>query len=168
MKPFPGTIRKDFTIKCHPYNLTDDQVEWLREVFPVTENLTIIQQMGISYPTLYKLTKQYGLIKTEEGLTAIRKRKSDRQRMMFRLARLQLMGGQTPHRCTNVRIQPYTKHQINRRNRAVSRYGYIVKDGYQARDNDPERYIIYYDEQTQRSPTFEANCAIDGFQIKEL
>lgn len=37
MKPFPGEVRKDYTIKCHPYVLTDDQEEWLSETFPMTE-----------------------------------------------------------------------------------------------------------------------------------
>lgn len=168
MKPFPGTVRKDFTIKCHPYVLTDDQAAWLREVFPMTENIAIIRAMGISYPTLYKLVKRYDLQKTEEGLRAIRQRQADHHKRMIRQARLHLMGGETPRTCKNVRIQPFTKSQIGRRYHAIHIYGYIVTEGHQARDNDPERYIIYYDQTTRRSATFEANCENAGFIIKEL
>lgn len=168
MKPFPGKVVKDFTIKCHPYALTDEQVAWLREVFPVTENIAIIRAMGISYPTLYKLAKRYGLKKSDEGLQAIRQRQRDWHMRMNRQTRIHLMSGQQTGRCQNVRIKPFTKSQVCRRNKAVHLYGYIVTEGHQARDHDPDRYIIYYDENTRRSAKFEANCKAAGFNIKEL
>lgn len=168
MKPFPGKVVKDFTIKCHPYALTDEQVAWLRDVFPATENIAIIRAMGISYPTLYKLAKQYGLKKTDEGLQAIRERQREWHMRMNRQTRLHLMSGQQTNRCMNVRIRPFTKSQISRRFKAVKLYGYIVTEGHQARDHDPERYVIYYDEETRRSAKFEANSVKEGFTIKEL
>jgi hypothetical protein len=168
MKPFPGEVRKDYTIKCHPYALTDDQVEWLSETFPVTENIAIVRAMGISYPTLYKMARRYGLSKTEEGLQAIRQRQTEWHKRMNRQTRLHLMSGQQTGRCMNVRIKPYTKLQVDCRSKAVRIYGYIVTEGHQARDHDPDRYVIYYDDKTRRSAKFEANCEAAGFNIKEL
>jgi len=167
MRPFPGEMQSVVS-KSHPYRLTVEQQDWLREVFPVTENIAIVRAMGICYPTLYRLAKLYGLKKTDEGLHAIRQRQAENHKRQIRKARFCLMGGIRPDGCHNVRIQPFTKLQISRRNKAVKRYGYIVKEGHQTGDHHPERYIIYYDSKTRRSAAFEANSMKDGFTFKKL
>jgi len=167
MTPFPGTLQREVS-HCHAYLLTDEQREWLAETFPVTENERVIKAMGISYPTLYNMVNRLGIRKTKEGLRAIRQRKAELHKRMCRQERLRLLGGGRPQCCQNIRLQPFTKSQISRRNKAVKLHGYIVKPGALLADNDPDRWVIFYNKKTKRSPTFERNGTSDGFIFKEL
>lgn len=167
MTPFPGELQKVVS-KAHPYMLTDEQQEWLRDTFPVTENIHIVRAMGISYPTLYKLAKRYGLKKSDDGMNAIRKRQGEWHKRQCRQERLRLLGGGQPRECTNIRLVAFTKSQISRRNKAVKLYGYIVTSGHEMHDNHPDRWVIFYDRHTKRSKSFESNGQKDGFIFKEL
>lgn len=66
---------------------------------------------------------------------------------------------------TMVKMQPYTQSQLHRRHNAL-RKGYLLSPD--TSENNPERYIIFYDRKTKRSKRFEANCIADGFQIKKI
>ena len=57
---------------------------------------------------------------------------------------------------------PYTRRQVAHRYNALKR-GYIVMED--CTEQGGERYNIYYDDQTQRTPIFEKNLINDGFQI---
>lgn len=59
----------------------------------------------------------------------------------------------------------YTRSQVAHRYNALKR-GYIVMQDCSERSG--ERYNIYYDEDTARSPVFEQNLMKDGFTIKQL
>ena len=165
MKPFPGILQRSKK-GYHPYVLNKEQKAWLRETYPVTENRLIAKAMGASWPSTYKLVKQLKLHKSKEGLQTIYERQRHQHSRMNRQARLSLLGGTQPEQCTNIRLKPYTKKQMHCRHRAVKLYGYIVYDGHYLRDNDPERYCIFYDSDTQRSKRFEDTCAKYGLTVK--
>ena len=166
MKPFPGQLKRSST-GCHPYILNDEQEAWLRETFPVTENHIVAKAMGTTWPTLYRIVKLMAIEKSEEGIKAIRQRQREWHNRMNRQARLLLLGGTTPSTCHNIRLQRYTKRQLQCRHTATKLYNSIVYNGYDLKDFDPARYVIYYDEETKRSARFEKTCAKHGLTIKE-
>lgn len=161
MPPFPGAMQK-IVSKSHPYTLTTEQQAWLAETFPVTENRRIMEMMGISYPTLYKLAHGLGLRKSKEGLEAIHRRQCAEHKRVNRHHRLLLMSGQKITRCTNLRVQPYTKRQIDIRRSALDR-GYLLDEDIS--EGSPGRYAIYYDDETSRSARFEETCKRYGLKV---
>ena len=166
MRPFPGELRRSPT-GYHPYILDAEQEAWLREIFPVTENRLVEKAMRTTHPTLYKLVKALGIVKSKEGLASIKKRQGETHHHINRHFRLLHMGGQANDRCTNIRIRAFTKKQVHCRHRAATLYGYVVFNGYDLRDHDTDRYTIYYDENTKRSARFEATCQRYGLKIEE-
>lgn len=148
--------------KAHPYILTDEQKDWLRETFPVTENRKIMEVMGISWPTLHKLAHELGLRKSEEGLKAIRQRKCEEHKRINRHHKLLLLSGQKLTRCTNLRQQPYTKRQVDLRRSALDR-GYLLDEDIS--EGSSGRYAIYYDDETPRSARFEETCRQHGLTV---
>lgn len=163
MRPFPGELKK-LTSKSHPYTMTDEQKDWLRETFPVTENREIMKVMGISWPTLHKLAHELALKKSEEGIKAIRQRKCEEHKRINRHHKLLLMSGQKITRCTNLRQQPYTRRQIDLRRSALDR-GYLLDEDIS--EGSPGRYAIYYDDDTPRSARFEETCKRHGLRVKK-
>lgn len=152
------------TSKSHPYTMTDEQKDWLRETFPVTENREIMKVMGISWPTLHKLAHELALKKSEEGIKAIRQRKCEEHKRINRHHKLLLMSGQKITRCTNLRQQPYTRRQIDLRRSALDR-GYLLDEDIS--EGSPGRYAIYYDDDTPRSARFEETCKRHGLRVKK-
>lgn len=152
------------TSKSHPYTMTDEQKDWLRETFPVTENREIMKVMGVSWPTLHKIAHELGLKKSEEGLKAIRQRKCEEHKRINRHHKLLLMSGQKITRCTNLRQQPYTRRQIDLRRSALDR-GYLLDEDIS--EGSPGRYAIYYDDETPRSARFEETCKRHGLRVKK-
>jgi hypothetical protein len=161
MPPFPGAMQK-IVSKSHPYMLTPEQQAWLAETFPITENRRIMEVMGISYPTLYKFAHQLGLSKSAEGLKAIHIRQCEQHKQINRHHKLLLMGGQKLTRCTNLKVQPYTKRQIDIRRSALDR-GYLLAEDIS--EGSPGRYAIYYDDETSRSARFEETCKRYGLTV---
>jgi hypothetical protein len=166
MTPFPGTIARS-PDGYHHYILNDEQKAWLRDTFPVTENRLVAIAMGITYPTLYRIVSSLKLVKSEEGKKAIQKRQCEDHARMNRHHRLLMLSGHHPEKCTNIRVTPFTKLQINCRNRAVTKYGYMVYNGFDLRDDDADRYKIFYNKDTRRSARFEATCRKYGMTIEE-
>ena len=70
MKAFPGKIQK---VRCK-FVLNDEQVAWLKKVFPTTENNRIAKAMGVSPTRLYAYACEYGLKKSAAGTLAIMRR----------------------------------------------------------------------------------------------
>ena len=60
-------------------------------------------------------------------------------------------------------MKPYTRSQIAHRFNAIKR-GYLLDAD--CSEGQPGRYVIYYDDETERSAKFEANCIADGFTFK--
>lgn len=161
MRPFPGAMQKVVS-KAHPYTLSDEQKAWLAETFPVTENRKIMEVMGVSWPTLHKIAHELGLSKSAEGMRAIRQRKCEEHKRINRHHKLLLMSGQKITRCTNLRLQPYTKRQIDIRRKALDR-GYLLDEDIS--EGSAGRYAIYYDDGTPRSERFEATCRRHGLTV---
>ena len=227
MKPFPGKIR---TIgQGHRMVLNDEQKAWLVRWYPVTENSRVADAMGIGVTRVHDFAREFGLVKSEKGIKAIRHRRDlkaaktneangcyDRKRghpcseatmngLMKRWQKVRdgliesipvrmkrenpekyqewmrkrsverkesirkeklrvLYGLERKTRLTAVVMTPYRKSQTSHRVNALKR-GYILTED--CSEGNPDRYIIYYDEETKRSPRFEANCVADGFKIME-
>ena len=58
----------------------------------------------------------------------------------------------------------YNRRQVSHRHNALKR-GYIIMED--CSEQGGERYNIYYDNETKRSPIFERNLLKDGFQLKQ-
>lgn len=90
--------------------------------------------------------------------------RSRKRKMVFKIERLRLMSGLKQETKLNVCAQPFTRSQTCHRNNALKRgYYYYVTRGEQS----PERWNIYFDKDTIRSPRFEANLKADGFHVVE-
>ena len=90
--------------------------------------------------------------------------KSEQRKELIRKERLrQIYGLPRKSRLKQIVIRPYTRSQIAHRYNALQR-GYCVAED--CSEQSGERYIIYYDQDTQRTPLFERNLINDGFRIK--
>lgn len=92
-------------------------------------------------------------------------RRGQTRREAIRKERMRLLYGL--ERKTNLRnivLSKYTRSQVCHRYNALKR-GYIVMED--SSEQGGERYKIYYDKDTQRSPLFEKNIMNDGFKIEE-
>ena len=219
MPEFPGKLIR--VGKFKQYELTDEQIQWLRDVYPVYENKRILKASGLKFSTMHRIRKKLGLVKSEEGLKGIKKRQaahikrlctkngyyaslrkkvSDACREGFQryvksenyVHPLKILKEKEPRKyrkwCRNiskvrkatiseeqkrVRLglprktkltmvpeQCYTKRQVSHRYNALKK-GYSV--GHPVSN---ERYMIFYDGQTERSDRFENNLKKDGFSVK--
>ena len=92
------------------------------------------------------------------------KKRSDDRREMIRKEKRRIIYGL--ERKTNLKVvvmKPYTRSQIAHRHNAMKR-GYLLD--MDCSEGQPGRYVIYYDDDTERSAKFEANCIADGFTFK--
>ena len=92
---------------------------------------------------------------------AVRQMRSMNRREMIAKEKRRIIYGL--ERKTNLKIvvmKPYTRSQIHHRCNAMKR-GYLLD--VDCSEGQPGRYVIYYDDETQRSAKFEANCIKDGF-----
>lgn len=91
--------------------------------------------------------------RSEERRETIRKEK---QRVLYGMER------KTRLRC--IVMCKYTRSQIGHRYNALRRGYFVMED---CSEQSGERYNIYYDHETKRSPIFERNLLKDGFHLKE-
>jgi hypothetical protein len=91
-------------------------------------------------------------LKSELRKEMIRK---EQQRMIY--------GMERKTKLKVVVLKPYTQSQTHHRHSALQR-GYLLDTD--CSEGQPGRYVIYYDDETQRSAKFEANCIKDGFTFK--
>ena len=92
------------------------------------------------------------------------KKRSDDRREMIRKEKQRIIYGL--ERKTNLKVvvmKPYTRSQIAHRHNAMKR-GYLLDED--CSEGQPGRYVIYYDDETERSAKFEANCIKDGFTFQ--
>ena len=95
---------------------------------------------------------------------ASQKKRSENRREMIRKEKQRIIYGL--ERKTNLKVvvmTPYKRSQIAHRYNALKR-GYLLDTD--CSEGQPGRYFIYYDDDTQRSARFEANCIKDGFTFK--
>jgi hypothetical protein len=93
-------------------------------------------------------------------------RKSETRKELIRKETRRMIYGM--ERKTNLKcivMCKYTRRQVSHRYNALKR-GYIIMED--CSDQGGERYNIYYDEQTERSPIFEKNLLKDGFNLLKL
>lgn len=226
MKAFPGTIESKGRFKRKELN--DEQLEWLRRWFPVTENVRLAKAMGIGLGKLSDFARIFNLKKSEAGMKAIKQRQTkamtkanhkngcyDRKRghppsdatlegtrkrweefhaglrdspfgtlkkrdperyksvmemrsknrheLVYKEKRRMIYGLERKTNITNLVMKPYTRSQIGHRRNALLR-GYLLDED--CSEGQPGRYVIYYDDKTNRSAMFEKNCIKDGFRFE--
>ena len=90
------------------------------------------------------------------------RRSEARKETIRKETRRVLYGMERKTRLKCIVMCKYTKSQTSHRYNALRR-GYIVMDD--CTEQGGERYNIYYDEQTERTPLFEKNLLKDGFNV---
>jgi hypothetical protein len=91
------------------------------------------------------------------------KKRSENRKEMIRKEKRRIIYGL--ERKTNLKIvvmKPYTRSQLHHRCNAMKR-GYLLD--IDCSEGQPGRYVIYFDDKTERSEIFERNCIADGFTI---
>jgi hypothetical protein len=92
-------------------------------------------------------------------------RKSQERKETIRKENLRVLYGlERKTRLKCIVMCPYTRRQTSHRYNALKR-GYLVMED--CTEQGGERYNIYYDSETERSPIFEKNLLEDGFHIKQ-
>lgn len=92
------------------------------------------------------------------------KQRSETRKELIAKERKHISWGlsQTTH--LHLPSETFTKSQLYRRSSALKR-GYLLGD---KGEFSGERFVIFYDEHTERSTIFEQNCINDGFTLKEI
>ena len=91
---------------------------------------------------------------------SLKKRSDDRREMICKEKRRIIYGLERKTNLKVVVMKPYTRSQIAHRHNAMKR-GYLLD--MDCSEGQPGRYVIYYDDETERSAKFEVNCIADGF-----
>lgn len=91
------------------------------------------------------------------------KRSHERKESIRKEKMRMIYGLERKTRLKVVVLMPYKRSQLHHRCNALRR-GYLLDED--CSEGSPGRYVIYYDEETQRSAKFEANCIKDGFTFK--
>ena len=91
------------------------------------------------------------------------KEKSERRKEAMRREKARLVFGLERKTNLRVRMSPYTRRQVNHRHNALKR-GYFVSTD--TSEGGGFRYLIFFDDKTQRSALFERNLMRDGFRLR--
>ena len=91
------------------------------------------------------------------------KKRSDDRKDMIRKEKRRIVYGMERKTSLKVVVKPYTGSQTSHRYNALKR-GYLLD--MDCSEGQPGRYVIYYDDKTERSAKFEANCIKDGFTFQ--
>ena len=164
--PFPGPLVKEHGSGCGKgnggwcYRLTPEQEEWLRRWHPRTENKVLEQMSGLSHAGLAKHIKRLGLKKDTASLYAMH---SERRKELMRKERRRVewaIGQQTK---IYIPLTPFNCAQLSCRMHALEK-GYVLDADY--KEGSPNRWKIFYDDDTPRDPRFEKNCNKNGFKVE--
>lgn len=133
MNKFPGVLKHGGG-NHRQIMFTDEQIEWLKRWYPVTENERMAKAMGISADSVLKYARLNGLSKSEKGLKAIRKRRGKRMARTFeRLGFYDAKRGHAPSEATI---------EGNKRRWQDVRDGKRKDPISFVRQNEPERYKL--------------------------
>ena len=92
------------------------------------------------------------------------KNRSESRKKLIRREILRRKWGMEPlTRLRQVCVSPYRRSQVARRYNCLKR-GYILST--ECHEGSGSRFVIYYDQDTERAPIFERNCMRDGFTFK--
>jgi len=94
-----------------------------------------------------------------------KKRSAERKEMIRKERRRMELGLTRKTKLTVVVMRPYTRSQTAHRSNALKR-GYIVSAD--CSEQGGERWIIWWDDETDRSERFERNLVKDGFRVERL
>ena len=94
---------------------------------------------------------------------SLKKRSENRKEMIAKEKRRIIYGLERKTKLKCVVMKPYTRSQVVRRTSALKR-GYLLD--MDCSEGQPGRYVIYYDDKTERSKLFERNCIADGFTFQ--
>ena len=95
---------------------------------------------------------------------SISKMRSKNRRELIAKEKLRIIYGlERKTRLKTVVMKAYTRSQRHHRHNALLR-GYLLDED--CREGQPGRYVIYYDDETERSEKFEQNCIKDGFRFE--
>ena len=182
MKAIEGTVGRAH----RSIVLTAAQEEWLREVFPTNPNKAIAEVLGVNVRTVTRMARVRGIDKDAQYLTeclnrnqakaaeirrnqqwtAEGKRKISRaMRESIRRDSMRKAIGLQPLHNYHIPEVNFTRSQRSGRYNAVHKYNYLLD--YPVPASGSERYVIYYDEQTERNLQFEAwQSKHNGFIFK--
>lgn len=91
-----------------------------------------------------------------------RKNRRNNRKELIRKEKLRIKYGLERHTGLHLPEDKYTRSQVCRRYNALRR-GYLLNPD---RKNMEDRYVIFYDDETERSEMFERNCIKDGFTFR--
>lgn len=94
---------------------------------------------------------------------AMEKKRQERKESIRKEKMRIIYGLERKTRLKVVVMKPYTRSQLHHRHSALQR-GYLLDED--CSEGQPGRYVIYYDDETQRSKLFERNCIADGFTFQ--
>ena len=94
---------------------------------------------------------------------SLKKRSENRKEMISKEKRRIIYGLERKTKLKVVVMIPYTRSQLHHRCNALKR-GYLLD--MDCSEGQPGRYVIYFDDKTERSERFERNCIADGFTFK--
>ncbi len=92
----------------------------------------------------------------------IMQRRSEERKETIRKERRRELYGLERKTKLRLPMQSYTKRQVSHRYNALRKGYYVMLD---CSEGSGERYNIYYNEETKRSPLFERNLIKDGFNV---
>lgn len=128
MKKFPGKVKRGGG-NHRTVMLNDDQKEWLRKWYPVTENERLAKAMDMSVESMRKQARLLGVYKSEKGMEGIRKRQA---KAMLRTCRKKgVYEGRVPSEATI---------EGNRRRWQEVREGKRKSPMAVLKEKDPQRY----------------------------
>lgn len=93
----------------------------------------------------------------------IEKRSQERRETIRKEKMRVVYGLERKTKLKPVVLCPYKRSQTSHRHNALRR-GYLLDED--CSEGSPGRYVIYYDDETQRSERFEQNCIKDGFRFE--
>jgi hypothetical protein len=93
------------------------------------------------------------------------RKSQERKETIRKETRRVLYGMERKTRLKMIVLCPYTRRQVAHRYNALQR-GYILMAD--CSEHGGERYNIYYDDDTERTPIFEKNLLDDGFKLLRM
>lgn len=117
------------------------------------------ERLGLRENALLKMKRE----NPKKYQAAMEKKRQERKESIRKEKRRIIYGLERKTRLKVVVLKKYTQSQTHHRHSALQR-GYLLD--MDCSEGQPGRYVIYYDDETQRSPKFEANCIADGFRFE--
>jgi hypothetical protein len=94
---------------------------------------------------------------------AMEKKRQERKESIRKEKRRIIYGLERKTNLKMIVMKKYTQSQTHHRHSALQR-GYLLD--VDCSEGQPGRYVIYYDDETNRSEKFEKNCIADGFRFE--